>query len=454
MSKFDKTDYAEKQKEKMKELTQKLEQGVKDVFSSDEYTNYLKIMSKFHNYSASNCMLIKMQSPNATKVAGYESWKKNFERQVKKGEKGIQILAPSTKNIEVEKIDPKTKKPILDPKTNEPIIEKVISKVYYRPVHVFDINQTEGKELPSFTKELDSIINDKDKLLDLIKKVSKVPISFEEIEGAIKGYYSPTKEKIVIKEGMSDAHTIKTALHELAHSRLHSIDSDKRTAEVEAESIAFIVSENFGIDTSEYSFKYVAGWSSNRELEELKNSLATIQKEASKIITEMEKHLEELNKSIEVEKSISKKEDISEISSKEGIVVNIRLCEDIYFKAGEELSFKEANQKFKKSENEIRKLSKEADKKGEYYPYSKCAFSIIADGKKYEGRYDIGDGYSRDLLDFCKKEFKDSTLIEKLEKELDKTQKKSLKERRSDIKSKLENQAIDKKVNEKNKSER
>lgn len=293
------------------DIMQKLEQGVKSVFTSQDYLSYLKIMSKFHRYSVNNCILIKRQMSSATMVAGYNAWKRDFERQVKKGEQGITVLAPAEyKYKEMQKeIDKVTGR-----ETQKEVEKK---RLYFKPVTVFDVSQTDGKEIPSLTKELDFSVEQVKLFIDAITNIAaekNVNLEFEILDGSRKGY--TTKDKIVIKEGMSDAQTIKTAVHELCHSRLHisteGITAEsKSTVEVQAESVAFIVSDYFGIDTSEYSFPYIASWSSGKEVEELKNSLNVIKKEATAIITDIEKELNRLK-----EKELSLSENVRTVSIK------------------------------------------------------------------------------------------------------------------------------------------
>jgi len=307
---------AEKPAEKLKEITDKLEQGIKDIFNSEPYKSYLNTMSKFYNYSINNTMLIAMQKPDATLIAGFKAWKSNFERSVKKGEKGIKIIAPSPFKMkkEMEKIDPATQKPVIG-RDGKPVVEEVEVKIpAYKVVSVFDVSQTEGKELP--TIGVDTLTGSVDKYKDFfaaLEKTSTVPIGFEEIKTGANGYYHLEDKRIALQEGMSELQTLKTAIHEIAHSRLHDIDvndtkdeqprADKRTREVEAESIAYTVCQHYGLDTSDYSFGYVAGWSSDKELSELKASLETIRATAAELITEIDGHFAELQKTQDIEKT-------------------------------------------------------------------------------------------------------------------------------------------------------
>ena len=308
---------AGKPAEKLKEITDRLEQGITELFDSERYKEYLKVMSKFHNYSFRNTVLIAMQKPDASLVAGFSAWKNNFERNVMKGQKGIKIIAPSPYKIkqEMQKIDPHTQKPIIG-KDGKPVTEeKEVTIPAYKVVSVFDVSQTEGKELPDIA--VDELTGDVDRYKDFfaaLEKTSPVPIAFENIEGGSHGYYHLEDKRIAINEGMSELQTLKTAIHEIAHAKLHDIDLnapkdeqqphvDRRTREVEAESVAYTVCQHYGLDTSDYSFGYVAGWSSGRELSELKSSLETIRSAAAEIINSIDENLAELQKAQDKEQT-------------------------------------------------------------------------------------------------------------------------------------------------------
>ena len=307
---------SEKPAEKLKEITDRLEQGITELFDSERYKEYLKVMSKFHNYSFRNTVLIAMQKPDASLVAGFSAWKNNFERNVMKGQKGIKIIAPSPYKIkqEMQKIDPHTQKPIIG-KDGKPVTEeKEVTIPAYKVVSVFDVSQTEGKELPDIA--VDELTGDVDRYKDFfaaLEKTSPVPIAFENIEGGSHGYYHLEDKRIAINEGMSELQTLKTAIHEIAHAKLHDIDLnapkdeqprvDRRTREVEAESVAYTVCQHYGLDTSDYSFGYVAGWSSGRELSELKSSLETIRSAAAEIINSIDANFAELQKAQDKEQT-------------------------------------------------------------------------------------------------------------------------------------------------------
>ena len=352
-----------KSAQQVREITDKLEQGIKELFESERFKEYLRTMSKFYHYSFSNTLLIAMQKPEATYVAGYTSWQRNFDRQVMKGEKGIKILAPAPYKAkeEREKIDPSTQKPVLDA-DGKPVTETVeVMRPAFKVVSVFDISQTDGKELPDIiVDELSGSVENYAAFFEALKQESPAPIAFEDIPGGAKGYFSPVENRIAIQAGMSEIQTIKTAIHEIAHAKLHSIDQpepeptwkivmisdggtkrdflsgfaseteaneaaehegwrfvdenrfewrleveedtsavqemrkDRHTKEVEAESVAYTVCQRYGIETSDYSFGYIAGWSSDKETKELKGSLETIRKTAAEMIDSIDAKLKVL----------------------------------------------------------------------------------------------------------------------------------------------------------------
>ena len=288
--------------EKMKEITDRLEQGIAGVFESERYAEYLRTMSKFHNYSLNNTILISMQG--GSMVKGYRQWEKEFDRHVKPGEKAIKILAPTPYKVkkETEKIDPDTQKPVIGA-DGKPVMEtKEITIPAYKVVSVFDVSQTEGKELPTLADELTGNVEQYRDFFAALEKTSPFPIAFEALGDGIKGRCNYEEQRIAINEGMSELQNIKTAIHEIAHATLHdtSIDDperlDRRTREVQAESVAYTVCQHYGLDTSDYSFGYVAGWSSGRELTELKGSLETIHNAAAKLIETIDGHFAEIQK--------------------------------------------------------------------------------------------------------------------------------------------------------------
>lgn len=282
--------------EKIKELTKKLEQGVSKIFTSGRYAEYLSAMSKFHSYSFGNVMLILMQNPAASHVAGFHAWKKNFGRTVKAGEHGIKILAPCPyrRFVEQDQLDAGGN-PILDA-SGKPVRERtLVQLIRFRIVTVFDISQTEGKELPSIgVRELTGDVTNYTELADAITSASPVPILYEAPPGEAKGCFNSVTGEIQIRPEMSQRQTVKTMLHEISHAALHRRKAneppskDQRTREVEAESVAYVVCQHFGIDTADYSFGYVAGWSKGKELDELKASLDTIRTYAAALIDAIE----------------------------------------------------------------------------------------------------------------------------------------------------------------------
>lgn len=305
------------EKQRVQELTDKLEQGLQDLFNSDSYRNYLSTMSKFHNYSFNNTLLIAMQKPDATLVAGYKAWQKNFERHVNKGEKAIRILAPAPYKIKEErdKIDPVTQELLLDKDGNPQKEEVEITIPAFRAVSVFDVAQTDGKPIPELAaKELLSDVEGYQDMIRAVEAISPVPIELEEIARDSKGYYDREAKRIAVQENMSESQTLKTMIHEVAHSKLHSKEveqdeqmrKDRNTKEVEAESIAYTVCQHFGVDTSDYSFGYIAGWSSGRDTKELRASMDTIRRTASELITGIEEQLQELQRNREVSQEQTK----------------------------------------------------------------------------------------------------------------------------------------------------
>ena len=293
--------------ERMKEITDRLETGIQELFESERYKAYLTTMSKFHSYSFNNTLLIAMQGGQL--VAGYNKWRDDFHRNVRKGEKAIKILAPAPFKAkkEVQKLDAQGR-PVMG-KDGKPVTEvKEIQVPAFKIVSVFDVSQTEGEPLPSIgVEELTGSVERYGEFFKALEQTSPVPIGFEDIPGGSHGYYHLTEKRIAIQEGMSELQTLKTAIHEIAHSKLHAIDPeapaieqadrpDSRTREVQAESVAYAVCQHYGLDTSDYSFGYVAGWSSGKDLKELKASLETIRTTAHELITTIDGHLAQLQK--------------------------------------------------------------------------------------------------------------------------------------------------------------
>ena len=316
-------------KSKMDTIMNSLERGVHEIFTSEKYHIYLNTMSKFHNYSFNNTLLIAMQRPDATLVAGYQTWKKKFNRQVQRGEKGIKIIAPAPikEKRRVEKVDEETQEIVIgdDGQPETEIVERITPR--FRVTTVFDVSQTEGEPLPTLgTTELEGNVVIYEDFMKGLEELSPVPFRFEDIGNGAKGYYSNSEKYIAIQHDMSNAQTMKTAVHETAHAILHDRDimqengvsKDRTTKEVEAESVAYVVCSHFGLDTSEYSFGYIASWSSGKEMSELRNSMDTIRTSSSQLITDITDRLQELQKNREEEKT----EDVKVINSIEGIDFN------------------------------------------------------------------------------------------------------------------------------------
>lgn len=300
--KIDWIESRDKRADELHKITDKLEKGVKDVFQSDKYKQFLNVMAKFPRYSVNNTMLIMMQRPDAQLCQSFTGWKQ-MGRYVKKGEKGISILAPAPYKIEREqtKLDDKGR-PVFDA-DGEPVKEKVeVTIRAFKVVKTFDLAQTDGKELPTIgPNELVGSIDGYPKLLQALQEISPVPVSFELIDGGAKGYYNLENKSIVIQDGMSEVQTIKTLLHEMAHQKLHDKDTvpeakdiTRNGKEVEAESVAYVVCQHYGINTSDYSFSYVAGWSEGKETPELKASLDKIRQTASEFIYQIDQRMEVL----------------------------------------------------------------------------------------------------------------------------------------------------------------
>lgn len=297
--------------ERLEELTSRLESGIKELYASGKYAEYLRAMSKFHRYSFGNALLILFQCPTATRVAGYTTWKREFGRNVKRHEKGIQILAPcpSKRYVWQEVTDPKTGKVLCNPDGSPRKETQLVTITRFKVATVFDVSQTEGKELPTLgVTRLTGDVENFAAIYDKLVSLSPVPVEVDTCPGEANGYFSSTESRIVLRPGMSQIQTVKTLAHEIAHAKLHDAKNippeerkQRREKEVEAESIAYVVCQHFGIDTSEYSFGYVAGWSRGKEMDELKSSLDLIHSTAGEIIAALEdtciEHTPQQNKS-------------------------------------------------------------------------------------------------------------------------------------------------------------
>ena len=296
-------------RERLQQITAGIEQGIQELFESEKYMRYLSVMSRFHRYSVNNTMLIYMQKPDATLVAGYNKWKNQFERHVKRGEHGITIIAPTPfkKKIEEQKLDPDTKAPILDAEGKVVMEEREVEISMFRPVKVFDVSQTDGKPLPELASTLSGSVQNYEAFMDALRRSAPVPLSVEPMAANMDGYFSPDQQRIAIREGMSEVQTVSAAVHEIAHSKLHNYakaqeeaaragdkeppkKKDRNTEEVEAESISYAVCQYYGIQTGENSFGYIANWSQGKELPELRASLETINKAAGELIADIDRH--------------------------------------------------------------------------------------------------------------------------------------------------------------------
>ena len=302
-------------RERLQQITAGIEQGIKELFESEKYIRYLSVMSRFHRYSVNNTMLIYMQKPDATLVAGYNKWKNQFERHVKKGEHGITIIAPTPfkKKIEEQKLDPDTKAPMLDQDGKVIMEEREVEIPMFRPVKVFDVSQTDGKPLPELASSLSGNVQNYEAFMEALRRSAPVPLSVEPMAANMDGYFSPDQQRIAIRAGMSEVQTVSAAVHEIAHSKLHNYakvqkeaarasdkeppkKKDRNTEEVEAESISYAVCQYFGIQTGENSFGYIATWSQDKTLPELRASLETINKAAGELIADIDRHYKEICK--------------------------------------------------------------------------------------------------------------------------------------------------------------
>ena len=296
-------------RERLQQITAGIEQGIKELFESEKYMRYLSVMSRFHRYSVNNTMLIYMQKPDATLVAGYNKWKNQFERHVKRGEHGITIIAPTPfkKKIEEQKLDPDTKAPMLDQDGKVIMEEREVEIPMFRPVKVFDVSQTDGKPLPELASTLSGNVQNYEAFMEALRRSAPVPLSVEPMAANMDGYFSPDQQRIAIRAGMSEVQTVSAAVHEIAHSKLHNYaqvqeeaaragdkeppkKKDRNTEEVEAESISYAVCQYYGIQTGENSFGYIANWSQGKELPELRASLETINKAAGELIADIDRH--------------------------------------------------------------------------------------------------------------------------------------------------------------------
>lgn len=306
-------------RERLKEITAQIEHGIQELFQSERFADYLRTMSKFHRYSINNTILIHMQRPNATLVAGYNKWKDQFQRHVRRGEKGITIIAPTPfkKKVEEQKLDPDTKAPILDKDGNVVMVEREIEIPLFKPMKVFDVSQTEGKPLPQLANDLTGAVQHYEAFLEALRRASPVPIRFEAMAANMDGYFDPERQGIALRTGMSEVQTVSAAVHEMAHATLHNYErgrlatvpegqdlpkpKDRNTEEVEAESVSYAVCQFFGIETGANSFGYIASWSKDKSLPELKASLDTIGRTANDLIITVSRHFREVCKELGID---------------------------------------------------------------------------------------------------------------------------------------------------------
>ena len=303
-------------RERIKEIVTGIEANIQDLFQSDKFADYLRTMSRFHSYSYNNTILIHMQMPSATHVAGFNKWKNQFGRHVKKGEKGLTIIAPTPfkKRIEEMKLDPDTRAPVLDHDGNVIMEEREVEIPLFRPVKVFDVSQTEGRPLPSLVSSLTGDVQQYEAFMEALRRTSPVSIMFKPLREGLDGFLSLNDQTITIREGMSQVQTVCAAVHEITHAMLHNREreqltaaagitdreppkpKDKNTKEVEAESVSYTVCQYYGIETSANSLGYIATWSKDKTLPELKASLETISKTANILITSIDRHFQEICK--------------------------------------------------------------------------------------------------------------------------------------------------------------
>ena len=329
----EKQSYAEQNKARLKEITDSIETGIRELFQSDKYKQYLSTMSRFHRYSVNNVMLIHMQKPDATRVAGFNKWRDNFGRNVMKGEKGIKIIAPTPykKKIEEAKLDPDTKLPMLDADGNAIMEEKTIQIPMYKVVSVFDVSQTEGKPLPELAETLTGNVQEYEAFMEALKRSSPVPIRIEPMSEDMDGYFSSGEQRIAIREGMSQVQTVSAAVHEIAHSKLHNYQKAKEqaaaeneaappvaiksreTEEIEAESISYAVCAYYGVETGANSFGYLATWSKDKELSTLRESLETINKTASGLISDIDRHYRDIMKERGLDREAQPEQDMEKL---------------------------------------------------------------------------------------------------------------------------------------------
>ncbi len=407
-------------------IMKSLESGVEDFFTSEKYGEYLKTMTKFHRYSFNNTLLIAMQRPEATLVTGYRNWQ-SMGRQVKKGEKGITILAPAPKKQKkAQALYDQNQMPILDEHGNQKYEEVEVVIPRFRATTVFDIDQTEGDPIHTIApEELTAAVEDFDLFMEAITAISAVPIRFDEIEGSAKGYYDNASKEIVIQKGMSDSQTIKTAIHECGHAKLHDRDlmkaagvkKDRETKEVEAESVAYSVCSAFQIETSDYSFPYIAGWSSGRDMKELRTSMDTIRQTAGEMLDELTEKLQQLIEERKLSMNVAEQNmDYGNLDNSSCISFYVAECSEfpVLGEFHHDLTLDEAFQVYDQIP-------------GNRMNGIKSIGFNLQDGSDYEGMFDlyVGGNLQKEIINSIPM-FRDNALVQKavadVEKQLEKRQ--------------------------------
>ena len=404
----------------MDSIMKSLESGVSDFFTSEKYGEYLKTMTKFHRYSFNNTLLIAMQRPEATLVTGYRNWQ-SMGRQVKKGEKGITILAPAPKKQKkAQALYDQNQMPVLDEQGNQKYEEVEVVIPRFKATTVFDIDQTEGEPIQTIApEELTEAVRDFDLFIQAITDISPVPIRFDEIEGSAKGYYDNANKEIVIRKGMSESQTIKTAIHECGHAMLHDRDlmlasgikKDRETKEVEAESVAYSVCSAFQIETSDYSFPYIAGWSSGRDMKELRSSMDTIRQTAGKMVDDLTEKLQQLLEEKSLAMNVAEQDiDYGNLDNSSCISFYVAECSEfpVLGEFHHDLTLEEAFQVYDQiPSNRMNGI--------------KSIGFNLQDGSEYEGMFDlfVGGEIQKEIINMIPT-FKENSLVQKAIENVDK----------------------------------
>ena len=404
----------------MDSIMKSLESGVSDFFTSEKYGEYLKTMTKFHRYSFNNTLLIAMQRPEATLVTGYRNWQ-SMGRQVKKGEKGITILAPAPKKQKkAQALYDQNQMPVLDEQGNQKYEEVEVVIPRFKATTVFDIDQTEGEPIQTIApEELTEAVQDFDLFIQAITDISPVPIRFDEIEGSAKGYYDNANKEIVIREGMSESQTIKTAIHVCGHAMLHDRDlmlasgikKDRETKEVEAESVAYSVCSAFQIETSDYSFPYIAGWSSGRDMKELRSSMDTIRQTAGKMVDDLTEKLQQLLEEKSLAMNVAEQDvDYGNLDNSSCISFYVAECSEfpVLGEFHHDLTLEEAFQVYDQiPSNRMNGI--------------KSIGFNLQDGSEYEGMFDlfVGGEVQKEIINMIPA-FKENSLVQKAIENVDK----------------------------------